>query len=179
MKQILAVLTLGLFSATSIAFECGTPSPFGAKPENYFLEFEVRELEREEISDLKSVFKKLDGDWRGEGTIENCKRRDGEDIVDTSKVKFDSEFEASENQLSVRHGFYDPEVEVNRAEKETLRIFGNTLRSSDSEKDSSIQLVDVGPNSLSYLRRVSIDESVMDDKGGVKHKYEDSNQWIP
>ncbi len=151
-----SLLLIGCLALAPIcsAQECLSPSPTTLAGGRSYDPIKDRELTPDELSTLQTLFKSLDGEWRGVSDTFFCKSiSDPEDVEPGHyTIKADVRVDRYGNLLMTVE-LHDP---VNRSSyQETLRLFlnGKRLRIDHDTGAGDVELIEVSDHKVAFLMR--------------------------
>ena len=156
MKNCYLVVFSLLFSTPALGMECGSPSPYGHKPESYFSTLKQKSITKKEFKEVEGILKKMDDHWKGEGISIECKSPDGalkkfkEKLEIEARIDFDTQ---SVLQINQRVRTKDRGKEFT----ENLKLYLGKyyLRAGSNHKNSHVGFLDSNKKRLGFLVRVS------------------------
>ena len=153
-KWILTLMASLAMVSISPAQQCLSPSPTTLAGGRSYDPIRDRELTREELATLQTLFKSLNGEWRGVSDTFFCKSISDPDDVEPGHFTIKASVRVDRyGNLLMEAELYDPE---NRSShQKTLRLYLNNklLRIDHDTGAGDVELIEVGNHKVAFLYR--------------------------
>lgn len=154
MNTTLRYLTFCLFLLASplsaYAVECEEKSPTYIDGEHPFVPVEVLALDSSMQSNLETLFKKIAGDWEGEGTEVDCIFEQGTAVKRESEVNVETSIDSTLNTLQIRTSVENTNQGVIDSHIRSLYIVDGVLRQDTAEPLGNVEILEIADSVLEY-----------------------------
>lgn len=154
-------IILPIFALLSVippvqAVECFSPSPSVKKNIDIYEEIHTRDLSKTEYEELSRLFNKMRGRWNGKAVDITCKGDEDHPREEKTQFTVEADIDTDLSKAFVLDlNLHSDEKKQSRHEKLSYYLSPKRLGITESSRAGDIELINVAPNFLVYLRKVN------------------------